>query len=287
MNENEYLIKVKSFQDEISKYNSDLQPNQITEICHSASEELVDILLQKDSISSDLVSILGNESEFYIKIKNDNTLNKLNCRIVEFGTKQSVMGGVVKLYIQSWNDSIPQVQEIYSAVIGENIAKIIDYSIVLQDNDYYFVIIDKLYGPESIYVRIDTKKYINSEWIPCSELIETNIKGWNIESEGLIILNSQKISFNNENDYEVKLNENICEIDVVDVNKNIIDTLNIRFEDGKWQIGFESKGEKDVKWLRFSTSDFTNERELIKKYREKEIKDIEEGKMGAVIQWLK
>ena len=281
MNENEYLIKVKSFQDEISKYNSDLQPNQITEICHSASEELVDILLQKDSISSDLVSILGNESEFYIKIKNDNTLNKLNCRIVEFGTKQSVMGGVVKLYIQSWNDSIPQVQEIYSAVIGENIAKIIDYSIVLQDNDYYFVIIDKLYGPESIYVRIDTKKYINSEWIPCSELIETNIKGWNIESEGLIILNSQKISFNNENDYEVKLNENICEIDVVDVNKNIIDTLNIRFEDGKWQIGFESKGEKDVKWLRFSTSDFTNERELIKKYREKEIKDIEEGKMGS------
>lgn len=114
-----------------------------------------------------------------------------------------------------------------------------------------------------------TQKYINSEWIPCSELIETNIKGWNIESEGLIILNSQKISFNNENDYEVKLNENICEIDVVDVNKNIIDTLNIRFEDGKWQIGFESKGEKDVKWLRFSTSDFTNERELIKNIEKK------------------
>ncbi len=79
INENEYLIKVESFQDEISKYNSDLQPNQIAEICHSASEKLMDILLQKDSISSDLVSILENKSDFYIKIKNDNTLNKLNC----------------------------------------------------------------------------------------------------------------------------------------------------------------------------------------------------------------
>jgi hypothetical protein len=281
MNENEYLIIVKSFQDEISKYNSDLQPNQIAEICHSASEKLMEILLQKDSISSDLVSILGNKSDFYIKIKNDNTLNKQNCRIVEFGTKQSVMGGIIKLYVQSWNDDMSKVQEIYSAVIGENITEIIEYSIILQDNNYYFIIIDKLYGPESVYVRIDTKKYINSEWISYSELIERNIKGWNIESEELIILNSQKISFNNENDYEVRLSENMCEINVVDVNENIIDSLNIRFKDEKWQISSEKKEEKDVKWLSFSTSDFPDERELIKKYREKEIKDIEEGKMGS------
>lgn len=191
------------------------------------------------------------------------------------------MGGIIKLYVQSWNEDMSKVQEIYSAVIGENIAKIIDYSIVSQNNDYYFVIIDKLYGPESVYVRIDTKKYINSEWVPYPGLIETNIMGWNIEGEGLIILNSQKISFNNENDYEVRLNENICEIDVVDVNKNIIDSLNIRFENEKWQISFENKEEKDVKWLSFSTSDFPYERELIKKYRGKEIKDIEEGKMGS------
>lgn len=230
--------KVEKLGIEISKYNLCFSPNQKSERIKEYKDILKGILIEKKSISVNSNHILDSNSHFYIKFGKEMSISQNKYRIVEFGPKKPDMGTITTVFVQQWtSNKTPTIQEIYETVQSQNVFKLIDSSFYQVNGTSFINIYDKMYGPESVYIRLFSFKYTSSSWIPYNKILEDNYRDWSFQNKNdYIIINNNKVTFDNEMDLNANINSNLVHILLLDKNQKELDKLVMKQTSEKWEI---------------------------------------------------
>ena len=233
---NEYLQNLQLLKDEMKKMNSSLSPKDTYYVCSLVNKYILEVLNEKDSLDMQPEDILGTNSNYYIKISETVTIDKLSYRLIEFGLKEIKMGGIVKIYLQCWDDGKKlNVQEIHELNITESVNSILYSNILYLEENYYVLIAEKLYDTENTYINFLTFKHQGNKWTVYNGISNIDKDNWLLERhEGGFSITNEIVTDVEQYDYSLSLIDNKLIINVVDEKDNVLGTLELRFVNDNW-----------------------------------------------------
>lgn len=208
---------------------------------------LEQVLSDKDSISLSPRDIIGDESQFVLKYLDEILIGDTKHRIVAFGPQatRNDIPTFTGYYVQNrTKDGTCTLQRLRT--IGESRrGGYVACTAFHEGNNHYITLVRTVYvyhdrDEGKITLEFYTYKYDGEKWAEYN-WVDTcradNRGGW-VETVciGAFDIDHNKAKIQDRVDYTAKMTDRLADIVLVDNNQNVIDNVQVVFENGRWGI---------------------------------------------------